>query len=175
MTMASQHDSFHSRLDRIQRGKTSAWTVPGEGIAKPGQEHRIAALNVQRRVVKKKNPLGRKPLIMLPLAFILGVAIVLFGDWVTMTWLTADGPVGLDPIEMFGPEAGRLTAAGVMSALTCMGLRLGGARFWVHAAGFAFAVVYTAEIVQFAPDLFAPHFPGWWMSDMLSAPNAFGL
>ncbi|KPP86951.1 MAG: hypothetical protein HLUCCA08_17610 [Rhodobacteraceae bacterium HLUCCA08] len=175
MTMASQHDSFHSRLDRINRGKTSAWTIPGEGIAKPGQEHRIAALNVQRRAVARKSPLGRAPLIMLPLALILGVAAVLLGEWLTLTYLTADGPLGLDPVEMFGPEFGRYAAAALVAALACIGLHLGGARFWAHLAGFGFAVLYMPEIVQFAPDPFAEVFPRGWMSAMLSAPNAFGL
>lgn len=175
MTMATQHDAFQERLDRIVRGKTSNWTVPGEGIAKPGQEHKIAALNVHRKVVKKKNPLGPKPLIMLPLALILGIVVVLAGDWVTLTWLTADGPLGFDPVEAFGPEIGSLTAAAAMSAVLAFGLQLKGLRFWVHIAGFAFAALYTAEIVQFAPALFEAYFPGAWMADMLSAPNAFGL
>lgn len=166
MSMAQQ-DQFGARLKRINAGKTTAWTVPGEGLATRGQEVRMASgTKLTARRAKKG---GLFALFMAPLSAALAVVA---GHWVAHTYLGPEGLVPQDYLELAGPFLSAHAVALVLSGLFILIFDLTTKlRLVLHLAVFATLLLNEHELVRLAPEIYSALYPADWVAEMSARPS----
>lgn len=166
---SAQRDQFSKRINRINSGKTTHWTVPGGGLASHKQEGRIAS---GTRLSTRKPSGVLKDLVMMPLAVVAGAVAVISGRWLSYAFLGADNPLEVDLVELLGPMLADLAVPLVLALF--IGLILGLTtvkRAAALIAGFVVLLFYEYELVRVAPEIYAAFYPPAWVSDMLSRPS----
>lgn len=168
--MAVSKTTFAQRMNRITSGNTTAWTVPGGGLASVRDERsflRKAGLN--RRIgskAKRRNPLGYL------VALSIGIGSVIAARWLEYTFTQPFAELAvvnatLALILQQVPVAFLLAAVCGAVVLFGCGLR-GRACLLVQATGFIGAMVFEPDLVALAPDFYAYLYPQDWIAMMVS-------
>lgn len=161
-----QKTSFQERLARINAG------VPADAARPvPGREESQSHSRLQRR----SDPSPALELVMVPLAFCVGLGSVVFGKWVQFHYLTDQGAFGLDAGDMAGGFLGDIIIAIVVSLILkeIMNLKTP-VRSWSEIAGFVTGLFSLATIVELFPDAFAALFsPEWVLASLYAADYAY--
>lgn len=177
--MAVSSTSFSERMDKINSGKTTSWTVPGEGLASVRDEQsflrkcranapkKTSAKPAKRSTQKRRNPLRYV------VALVAGAVSVIAARWLDYTFggqlAEFVNGYGLDLALVTGKVPMALAIAAILSlvAMLCLGLR-GKAGLALQATGFLGALVFEPDLVALAPDIYAYLYPPDWISSMMA-------
>ncbi len=169
--MAVSTTSFAQRMDKIKSGKTTSWTVPGSGLASFRDERSFLSKSgvktAQRSTHKRRNPL------MLVVALGVGAVSVMAARWIDFNYLddamAFAAEKGVDAASIIGNVPTALSLAVIISivAMFVLGLR-SKATVPLQMAGFLGAVLFEADLVAFAPDIYARFYPQSWIADMMA-------
>ena len=125
--MAVSSTTFAQRMETIKSGKTTSWTVPGQGLASASDErsflrksgHKMAARSTHKRI----NPF------MYLLALVAGAVSVIAARWIDFTYLDTAlayaAAKGVDGASIIGSVPTAISLAVVMSIVAMFVLRLG--------------------------------------------------
>lgn len=170
--MAVSKTTFAERMSKIESGKTTSWTVPGQGLADLKDE-RSFYKKAGIKVARKSTQVRRNPLKYL-LALLAGALSVIAARWIDFTYLetllafTADK--GLDAASVISGIPTSLALAVVISlfAMFVLGLR-SKQTVPLQATGFLGALMFEGDLVALAPDLYARFYPQSWITDMMAS------
>lgn len=168
--MAVSSTTFAERMNRIESGKTTAWTVPGEGLASVRDERSFLKKSGMK-VAKRSTQSKRNPMIYLA-AIASGAASVILARWLDFTFL--DDAVafaaekGLDVASIVTQVPTSLALAIVLSLVAMMLLGLRKSAIQVQTAGFMGAFLFEADLVALAPEVYAMFYPPAWVADMMA-------
>ncbi|AGI69047.1 hypothetical protein OAN307_c35740 [Octadecabacter antarcticus 307] len=170
--MAVSSTTFAQRMDKIKSGKTTSWTVPGQGLASAGDErsflrksgHKIAARSTHKRV----NPF------MFLLALVAGAVSVIAARWIDFTYLDTAlafaARKGVDGASIIGSVPTALSLAMVISIVAMFVLRLRSKQTApLQMAGFVGAMLFEGDLVVLAPAVYAHFYPQWWIVDTMAS------
>ncbi|MGJ8611588.1 MAG: hypothetical protein ACSHWY_10855 [Octadecabacter sp.] len=169
--MAVSTTTFTQRMKLINSGKTTSWTVPGSGLADLRDERSFlkkAPVNTQKKSTQKR----RNPL-MFAVALAVGAGSVIASRWINFTYFDTAAAFaaekGVDAATLFGDLPISLMLAVLISlfATVVLGLR-SKTTLPLQMAGFVGALLYEAELVAFAPDVYAKFYPQSWVADMMA-------
>jgi len=169
--MAVSKTTFAERLDKINSGNTTSWTVPGEGLAEVRDERRfLSKANVKMR---NKSTQKKTGVFLYALALVSGAASVIAARWLDFTFmddaLTFAASKGLDAGSLIAGVPTSLVLAVVISFLAMLILRLRKTTIHVQTAGFIGAFLFEAELVALAPMFYSRIYPETWVTDMLAS------
>ena len=173
--MAVSTKTFAERMTKINKGQTSAWTVPGAGLAEVRDERSFLAKSSKRtgaKVVRRSRQRRRNPLKYL-MALAVGAGSVIAARWIDFTYLDTAMALatanGVDAAAIIGNVPTALSLAVVISliAMFVLGLR-SKQTVPLQAAGFGAAVIFEADLVAFAPEVYARFYPQSWIADMMA-------
>lgn len=177
--MAISSTSFSERMDRINSGRTTSWTVPGEGLATVRDEKsflrkcRVKAPKMavgkpeRRSTQKRRNPLRYV------MALLAGAMSVIAARWLDYTYAGQVAEFvngfGLDMMVMTEKVPMALAIAALLSlfAMGFLGLR-GKSGLALQAMGFLGALVFEPDLVVLAPEFYAYLYPPDWISSMMA-------
>lgn len=170
--MAVSTTTFAERMDKIQSGKTTSWTVPGQGLATSRDERKFlskAGVKTRNKSTQRK----RNPLVYL-LAMVVGAISVIAARWIDFTYLDTAlafaAEKGVDAAAIIGTVPTSLTLAVLISIIAMFILGLGSKKTVpLQATGFVGAVMFEAELVALAPDVYARFYPQSWIADMVAS------
>lgn len=170
--MAVSTTTFAERMDRINSGNTTSWTVPGHGLATV-QDERSFLRKAPVKMNKKSTQKRRNPLMFL-VALAAGAASVIAARWIDFTYLdTALGFAaenGLDAASVVGNLPTALGLAVIISIITMFMLGLRSKQTVpLQATGFLGAMLFEPDLVALAPDVYARFYPQSWITDMLAS------
>ncbi len=173
--MAVSKTTFAQRMSKINEGQTTAWTVPGAGLADLRDERSFLSKKSQKagtKVAVKSTQRRRNPLKYLA-AILVGATSVIAGRWIDFTYLdTALGfaaEKGMDAALMIANVPTALTLAVLISVIGMFVLGLRSKQTVpLQAAGFGGAFVFEAELVAMAPTLYARFYPQSWITEMVA-------
>lgn len=169
--MAISNTTFAQRMDKINAGKTTAWTVPGEGLASVRDERSfLSKAGIKQRV--RSTHARRNPLVYL-MAMLAGAVSVIAARWIDFTYLdTALGfasEKGLDVYAYVADVPTSMVIAAVLSTILLMVLGIRNkAGMGLMGTGFVGAMVFEADLVRLAPDFYARFYPQSWIADMMA-------
>ena len=169
--MAVSTTTFAERMSKIQSGKTTSWTVPGSGLATLRDERSFLKKSPVK-MAKKSTHKRRNPL-MFVVALGVGAISVIAARWIDFTYLDTAmafaSEKGVDAASIIGNVPTSLALAVVISmvAMFVLGLR-SKATVPLQMAGFVGAVLFEADLVAFAPDVYARFYPQSWIADMMA-------
>ena len=172
--MAVSSTTFAQRMDKINSGKTTCWTVPGHGLATVKDERSFLSKSPVK-MLKKSTQSKRNPL-MYVAALVVGAGSVIAARWIDFTYL--------DRVMAFAAEKGLNVAAvlsGLPTALTLaviislvamfvLGLR-SKQTVPLQMAGFGGALMFEADLVALAPAVYANFYPQSWVADMVASAS----
>ncbi|PVA08263.1 hypothetical protein [Thalassorhabdomicrobium marinisediminis] len=170
--MAASKTTFAQRMDKIHSGKTTSWTVPGSGLATHSDEQsflRKSGMKMRTRSTQvRRNPLK------LVLALVAGAGSVIAARWLDFTYLdtalTLASERGVDAAATLGGVPTALALAVMISILAMFILGLRSKRTVpLQAAGFIGALVFEADLVKLAPEVYARFYPEAWVVDMMAS------
>ena len=169
--MAVSSTTFAQRMDRINSGKTTSWTVPGEGLATVRDERsflRKSSVKMARKSTQSK----RSPVKYL-MALAVGAVSVMAARWIDFTYLDTAmafaAEKGVDAAAIIGNVPTALSLAVLISVVAMFILGLGSKQTVpLQAAGFVGAVLFEADLVALAPDVYARFYPPSWIADMMA-------
>jgi len=170
--MAVSSTTFAQRMDKINSGKTTSWTVPGQGLATTRDERsflkKSSVKMVKKSTQKKRNPL------MFVLALAVGAVSVIAARWIDFTYLDTAmafaADKGVDAASIIGSVPTALSLAVVISivAMFMLGLR-SKQTVPLQMAGFMGAFIFEGELVALAPEVYARFYPQSWIADMMAS------
>lgn len=170
--MAISTTTFAERMNKINSGKTTAWTVPGQGLATLRDERsflkKSSVKMANRSTHKKRNPL------MYLVALIVGAISVIAARWIDFTYLDTAlafaSAKGVDAAALIGDVPTALSLAVLISvvAMFMLGLR-SKQTVPLQMAGFVGALLFESELVALAPEIYARFYPQSWISDMVAS------
>lgn len=170
--MAVSSTTFAQRMDKIHSGKTTSWTVPGQGLASVKDERSFLSKSGvkmrQKSTAKKRGPL------MYIIALIVGAASVIAARWIDFTYLDKAlafaAEKGVDAASIIGSVPTSLSLAVIISlvAMFVLGLR-SKQTVPLQAAGFMGALMFEGDLVALAPDVYARFYPQSWIADMMAS------
>ena len=173
--MAVSSTTFAQRMDKINSGKTTSWTVPGQGLASLRDERSFlgkASKKVGKKMAKKSTQKRRNPL-MYGVALAVGAVSVIAARWIDFTYLDTAmafaADKGVDAASILGSVPTALSLAVVISiiAMFMLGLR-SKQTVPLQAAGFMGAFVFEGDLVALAPEVYARFYPPSWIADMVA-------
>jgi len=154
--MAVSTTTFAQRMDKINSGKTTSWTVPGQGLATTSDERSFLGKSkvktLKRSTQKKTGPM------MLVLLAVFGFISVFLGRW--LDFMFTDGAIamaadaGFDPTEYIPRDLTAPAYALLLGMIVTQINGLKGMAVKTMTAGFAVALFAEGQFVQMAPDLF---------------------
>ncbi|MDC0115920.1 hypothetical protein OAH97_00380 [Octadecabacter sp.] len=159
-------------MKKIDSGKTTSWTVPGQGLATVRDERSF--LNKSgRKLARKSTQVRRNPLRFL-MAMGVGAVSVIAARWIDFTYLDTAlafaAEKGVNTASIVGSVPTALSLAILISimAMFVLGLR---SRQTVplQATGFLGAFLFEADLVAIAPDLYALFYPESWIANMVAS------
>ncbi len=176
--MAVSSTTFAQRMDKINSGKTTSWTVPGSGLATSSDErsflrkvgrksgHKVAARSTQ----KKRHPL------MFVLALAAGAASVIAARWIDFNYLDTAmafaAEKGLNAASIIGDVPTALSLAVIISLIAMMVLGLRSKKAMsLQLAGFLGAMFFEGDLVKLAPEVYARFYPQSWITDMVASAS----
>ena len=172
--MAVSTTTFAQRMDKINSGKTTSWTVPGQGLATLKDENsflrKSSVKTVKKSTQKKRNPL------MYVAALAVGAVSVIAARWIDFTYLDTAmafaAEKGVDAAALIGNVPTALSLAVVISivAMFMLGLR-SKQTVPLQMAGFLGAVLFEGELVALAPEVYARFYPQSWIADMMASAS----
>jgi hypothetical protein len=169
--MAVSTTTFAQRMDKINSGKTTSWTVPGQGLADLRDEKRF--LKKSPIKMKKKSTQKKRNPLMYVAALAVGAVSVIAARWIDFTYLDTAmafaADKGLDAAALIGNVPTALSLAVIISiiAMFMLGLR-SKQTVPLQATGFLGALFFEADLVALAPDLYAQFYPPSWIADMVA-------
>jgi hypothetical protein len=172
--MAVSSTTFAQRMETIKSGKTTSWTVPGQGLASASDErsflrksgHKMAA----RSTYKSINPF------MFLLALVSGAVSVIAARWIDFTYLDTAlayaAAKGVDGASIIGSVPTAISLAVVISIVAMFVLRLGSKQTVpLQIAGFLGALLFEGDLVVLAPEVYARFYPQSWIADMMASAS----
>jgi len=170
--MAASSTTFSQRMKKINAGKTTAWTVPGEGLAGLRDERRFLAKAGKTAPVRKKSTQSRTSIVKYVLALLAGAISVIAARWLDFTFLDTAlafaTEQGIDAANIIGDISTSLVLAITLGFLTMLILGLRKTAVYVQVMGFLGAFLFEADLVALAPDVYAIFYPPAWVADMLA-------
>ncbi|MGJ8611584.1 MAG: hypothetical protein ACSHWY_10835 [Octadecabacter sp.] len=171
--MAVSTTTFAQRMKLINSGKTTSWTVPGSGLADLRDERSF--LNKAPVKMQKKSTQKRRNPLMFVVALVVGAISVIAARWIDFTYfdtaMAFAAEKGVDATSILGnlPISLSLALAVLISLIATMVLGLRSkVTLPLQMAGFVGALLYEAELVAFAPDVYAKFYPQSWVADMMA-------
>ncbi len=169
--MAVSSTTFAQRMDKISSGKTTSWTVPGEGLAELRDERSfLAKANVK---MQAKSTQKKTSILLYLVALLAGALSVVASRWVNFTYLdralSAAAEKGVDAASVFATIPTVLILAVMLSGIAMLVFRLRKQVLPVQTAGFMGAFVFEADLVALAPQVYAKFYPPAWVADMLAS------
>lgn len=170
--MAVSKTTFSQRMKKINSGKTTSWTVPGQGLATLRDERSFLSKS-GRKMAKKSTQVRRNPL-KLVLALGAGAISVIAARWIDFTYLDTAlafaAEKGVNAASVVGAVPTSLGLAIVISvmAMVVLGLR-SKQTVPLQVAGFVGAFLFEADLVALAPEIYARFYPASWVADMLAS------
>lgn len=161
-------------MNKIQSGKTTSWTVPGQGLATVRDERSFYKKS-PRKMAKKSTQKKRNPL-MFVLALAVGAVSVIAARWIDFTYLDTAlafaAEKGVDAGSLIGNVPTALSLAVILSviAMFMLGLR-SKQTVPLQAAGFIGAFVFEGDLVALAPEVYARFYPPSWIADMMASAS----
>ncbi len=169
--MAVSKTTFAERMDRINSGKTTSWTVPGEGLAEYRDQRSFLSKSKVKMAVKSNQARKRNPLIWV-LAPVSGALSVIVARWLDFTFfddlVAMASDAGVDMAAMLSNVPTALVLAVVLSLISMLVLGLRKSAIHVQTAGFFGAFIFEADLVALAPDVYAMFYPPSWVADMMA-------
>jgi len=168
MTVA-QDGQFQARIGRITSGKTTAWTIPGEGLASLSEERHVIAGALRRRSTQADGStgLGVSTLMALPA----GAVSVMAGRWLSFNEI---GPEGRIPVDLAAMTGDFLAGLVVPLMLALALVLVFSVRTWLRAGLFlaGFALVYLGEqdLARLMPEAYAMIYPPEMLADLHATP-----
>jgi len=169
--MAVSKTTFAQRMAKIESGDTTSWTVPGQGLADTGDERRF--LSKARVKTCEKSTQKKVGVAAYLLALLSGALCVIAARWIDFRFLdllvgaAAARDIDLVPFLSTVPTAFILALTLAVLTMVILGLRKGAIP--VHIAGFCGVLVFEADLVALAPDLYAMIYPPAWVVDMMAS------
>ena len=169
--MAVSKTTFAERLDKINSGKTTAWTVPGQGLADTQDERRfLAKAGMKKRV--RSTQAKRGGLLLYASALLSGAVSVIVARWLDFTFLddamAFAAQKGVDLADLLTGVPTSLALAITLSLVSMLILGLRKSAIHVQTAGFIGAFLFEADLVALAPDVYAKFYPEAWIVDMMA-------
>ena len=170
--MAVSKTTFAERMDRIHSGKTTSWTVPGEGLADYKDERSF--LRKSGAKMRAKSTQQKAGLMLYALALLSGAISVIAARWLDFTFLddamAFATEKGVDAANLLSnvPVPTSLMLALVLSLITMIVLGLRKSTLHVQTMGFIGAAVFEADLVALAPQVYARFYPETWVVDMIA-------
>ena len=172
--MAVSTTTFAQRMDKINSGKTTSWTVPGHGLASTRDERSFLRKSsikaVKKSTQKKRNPL------MYVAALAVGAVSVIAARWIDFTYLDTAmafaAEKGVDAASLIGNVPTALSLAVIISivAMFMLGLR-SKQTVPLQMVGFIGAVLFEGDLVALAPEVYARFYPQSWITDMMASAS----
>ncbi len=170
--MAVSSTTFAQRMETIKSGKTTSWTVPGQGLASASDErsflrksgHKMAARSTHKRI----NPF------MFLLALVAGAVSVIAARWIAFTYLDAAlafaAEKSVDGASIIGSVRTASRLAVVISIVAMFALRLGSKQTVpLQIVAFLGALLFEGDLVALAPEIYARFYPQSWIVDMMAS------
>jgi len=170
--MAVSTTTFAERMNKINSGKTTSWTVPGQGLATVRDERSF--LNKSGRKMARKSTQKRRSPLKFLLALGAGAVSVIAARWIDFTYLDTAlafaAEKGVNAAAIVGSVPTSLSLAILISimAMFVLGLR-SKQTVPLQAAGFMGAFMFEADLVALAPDVYARFYPQSWIADMMAS------
>jgi hypothetical protein len=155
-------------------GKTTSWTVPGQGLASASDErsflrksgHKMAARSTHKRI---------SPFMFL-LALVAGAVSVIAARWINFTYLDTAlayaAAKGVDGASIIGSVPTAISLAVVISIVAMFVLRLGCKQTVpLQIVGFLGALLFEGDLVVLAPEVYARFYPQSWIADMMASAS----
>lgn len=173
--MAISSTTFTERMNKINSGQTTSWTVPGQGLADLRDERsfqRKAGIKMRSRSTHKKK---RNPLIYVA-ALGVGAASVIAARWIDFTYLDMAlafaANQGINAAQVFANVPIALALAVLISVIAMFVLGLGSKKtVALQATGFLGALMFEGDLVALAPQLYAQFYPPSWIADMVATAS----
>ena len=172
--MAVSTTTFAERMSKINSGNTTAWTVPGQGLATLSDE-RSFLKKTPVKMTKKSTQKKRNPLIYLA-ALIAGAGSVIAARWIDFTYfdkaMAFAAEKGVDAASVIGSVPTSLSLAVLISVVAMFVLGLGSKQTVpLQAAGFMGALMFEGDLVALAPEVYARFYPQSWITDMMASAS----
>ncbi len=169
--MAVSTTTFADRMKTINSGKTTSWTVPGEGLAELRDERSfLSKANVKMR---QKSTQKKAGILLYLLALVVGAVSVIAARWLDFTFLdTATAfaaEKGFDAASVMADIPTSLVLAVIISGFAMLILGLRKSVMPVQVAGFMGAFLFEADLVALAPQVYAWFYPPTWVADMMAS------
>ena len=172
--MAVSSTTFAQRMDKINSGKTTCWTVPGQGLAELSDERSFLKKS-PIKMLKKSTQKRRNPL-MYVAALIVGAVSVIAARWIDFTYfdtaMAFAAEKGVDAAAVLSGLPIALTLAVIISLFAMFVLGLGSKKTVpLQMAGFLGAMMFEADLVALAPTVYAKFYPPSWIADMVASAS----
>ena len=171
--MAVSTTTFAQRMDQINSGQTTSWTVPGQGLATTSDERsflRKASIKVAKKSTQKK----RNPLTYVA-ALAVGAVSVIAARWIDFTYqdtaVAFAAEKGVDAAALIGNVPTALALAVIISIVAMLLGPRSKQTVPLQMAGFIGAVLFEGELVALAPDVYAHFYPQSWIADMMATAS----
>lgn len=169
--MAVSTTTFAERMKKINSGKTTAWTVPGQGLAELRDERSfLSKANVKMR---QKSTQKKAGILLYLLALVSGAISVIAARWLDFTFLDTALAIaaekGVDAASVAADIPTSLVLAITISGIAMLVLGLRKSVLPVQTAGFMGAFLFEADLVALAPEVYAKFYPPTWVADMLAS------
>lgn len=173
--MAVSSTTFAQRMAKINNGQTTSWTVPGQGLADLRDERSFLSKMSKKtgtKMVRKSTQKKRNPLMYI-VALAVGAVSVIAARWINFTYLDSAlafaADKGVDAASLIANVPTALSLAVLISivAMFVLGLR-SKQTVPLQAAGFGAALMFEADLVALAPEVYARFYPQSWVADMMA-------
>ncbi|MBU2993175.1 hypothetical protein Q4555_01750 [Octadecabacter sp. 1_MG-2023] len=170
--MAVSTTTFAERMSKINSGNTTSWTVPGQGLATTSDE-RSFLKKTPVKMMKKSTQKKRNPLIYVA-ALVAGAGSVIAARWIDFTYfdkaMAFAAEKGVDAASVLSSLPIALSLAVLISLVTMFVLGLTSKRTVpLQMAGFVGAVMFEADLVKLAPEVYARFYPDAWVTEMMAS------
>lgn len=172
--MAVSSTTFADRMNKINSGNTTSWTVPGQGLATVSDE-RSFLKKAPVKMLAKSTQKKRGPMMYL-VALAVGAVSVIAARWIDFTYLDTAmafaSEKGVDAASLLSGVPTALSLAVVISimAMFVLGLR-SKQTVPLQMAGFMGAMMFEADLVKLAPEVYARFYPQSWITDMVASAS----
>lgn len=169
--MAVSSTTFAERMNKINKGQTTSWTVPGQGLADVRDERSfLSKSGVKARL--KSTQKKRNPLIYVAALFA-GAGSVIAARWLDFTYLdTLLAAAAEREIDAASILSGVPTSLGLAVLISVIAMFVLGLRskqtVVLQLTGFLGAVMFEADLVALAPDMYAHFYPQSWIANMVA-------
>lgn len=172
--MAVSSTTFAQRMDKINSGKTTSWTVPGQGLATVRDERSFLSKSPLK--MRKKSTQKRRSPVKYIAALVVGAGSVIAARWIDFTFfdtaMAFAAEKGVDAAAVLSGLPTALTLAVIISLLAMFVLGLRSKQTVpLQMAGFLGAMLFEADLVALAPAVYANFYPPSWVADMVASAS----